>query len=306
MGTNQRKISENSHVQSGRKREQFCWAVRSEVDCGPGQLQKVDDTCMFKLNGLMGFCAANKQCADRGERFGQHWFLVGKNAHKIPSSLSAGQSIWTSRTRYFDPSPYGHVWRVGDPHWANYSETTSNASAPSPSLEEGSAIRITYVQHNGSHNIFHLTRNSKEFRAAVCERVLVTTPYHPSSNMMITTEVFRVNWPSSSHSMVLDDSLSVGCYANHRAPTIIDCAFTCRLSTLCRTAYYNPSKRCVLSLYVDSLLPMIIYSREGNWTRLARPNCELSSATLAELVGQMTMGSIRQGVTHKKTVSFGR
>ncbi|TGZ61984.1 hypothetical protein CRM22_007676 [Opisthorchis felineus] len=248
------------------------WAVRSDVDCGPGQLQKVNDTCMFKLSGLMGFCAANKQCADRGERFGQQWFLVGKNAHLIPSSLSAGQSIWTSRTRLFDPKPHGLVWRVGDPHWADYSETTSDASAPSNPLVEGSTVRITYVQHNGSNNIFYLTNNGKELRAAVCERALVTAPYHPSSNMLITTEVFRVTWPGLSHSMVLDDKLSAGCYQNHRALTIIDCAYTCRISTLCRTAYHDHNKRCVLSLYVDSLLPRLIYNPDGKWTRLARPN----------------------------------
>ncbi|KER19159.1 hypothetical protein T265_11971 [Opisthorchis viverrini] len=202
------------------------WAVRSDVDCGSGPLQKVSDSCMFKLNGLMGFCAANKQCADRGGSFGQHWFLVGKNAHKIPSSFSEGQSIWTSRTRLFERNPSGHVWRVGDPHWSHYSETTANASAPSNPSVEGSAARITYVQHNGTTNMFYFTRNNKELRGAVCERALVPTPYHPSSNMPLTTEVFRVTWPRPSQSMVLDDRESVGCYANHMAQSIIDCALT--------------------------------------------------------------------------------
>ncbi|THD19819.1 hypothetical protein D915_009502 [Fasciola hepatica] len=222
------------------------------------------DLCAIHINLHATYCEAHEICEKEGKKRGLRMFIPGNNAPKMVSFFSVTGTVFTSFNAMLNRTTDRRAgWRVGDPGYAKFVTTKGDTTIPWHTGEpnaDGPTVGL-YI----GRELFDDLQDYRNATSVICETSLRATGGK--------LERFQANWPYELDNLFVRNEYSCGCFKSIKANTLIACAKRCKQRTECRSLYFNEkNKECMLSLYVDSLLPMRSSVSPGAWVRFGRPD----------------------------------
>ncbi|KAF8569611.1 hypothetical protein P879_03797 [Paragonimus westermani] len=177
-------------------------------------------------------------------------FLFGRRVGNLPDAFNEDGSMPTwmhSLLRGAGTSQGGY--RVGDSEHVPYMTIQNVVTWDEFGQiwnEEQVLVCGEGVCNNGPQNLSHIS--------FVCQMV----PNSEQLNSSMKAVQFRENWPVKLESLFMKGNLSSGCFETVDGLTILMCAQS------------QSTRECLLSMYVDSLLPASMESKKKSWLRFAK------------------------------------
>ncbi|TPP61940.1 hypothetical protein FGIG_06226 [Fasciola gigantica] len=232
--------------------------------CPKGFVDAGENVCMIRIDREAAYCDAHRICEHEGTKSGLRLFIPGYHAQKIPSLFRDIEIVFTSYSATLNRSNDPRAgWRVGDPGYANFVTTSDDTTIP---WRIGLPVHVVQAiaLYTGGY-IWEGFEIQLTSTAVICE-----ISHRPTGARV---ERFQMNWPYRLDYLFLKDDIPRGCFDNFFASTLIECAKSCKQRAECRSFYFNEqSRECLLSLFVDCLLPLYFVGRTASWVRFGRPD----------------------------------
>ncbi|TPP61380.1 hypothetical protein FGIG_12132 [Fasciola gigantica] len=246
----------------------FCFSVLIYVQnvhptCPVDFVDVGEGVCMMITKLSASFCDAHAYCETQGIERGLRLFMPSKNAASLLQMAPISSRIFTGCTQLLNRSGIQKMgWRYSDPGWSEFVTGSDDALIPwaqgEPNYE--TELVTAYVQHL----LYNIAQDRMKSTHVICE--LSNRTYENYMDYM------SFDWPYPMPSMFINNANNFGCFTQAVEQSIGDCCKRCKQRTVCRSFYYhNVSGYCMLSLYVDSLLPVNYSGIGGTWWRFGRP-----------------------------------
>ncbi|TPP61804.1 hypothetical protein FGIG_10255 [Fasciola gigantica] len=242
----------------------FSLAMISNAHCPKNFTHAAENVSIICVDRTATYCEAHQICEKEGKKLGLRLFIPGYNAPKISYLFSDLGLIFTSLSAMLNRSnDHRAGWRVGDPGYTDF--VTKNADTTIPWYKDepnadGPAIGLYSDRH-----LFDYLQADHNASRVICE-----ISSRPTEERL---ERFQANWPYRLDTLFVGNTKHCGCFDAGNATTLLECAKRCKQRTECRSFYFHkPNRECMLSLYVDSLLPLAFAGEPSAWVRYGRPD----------------------------------
>ncbi|THD21524.1 hypothetical protein D915_007102 [Fasciola hepatica] len=242
----------------------FSTFLGSTSNCPDNFIEVSESVCIIRIDRGATYCEAHQICEQEGKKRGLRLFIPGHNAPKIVRSFPDMSIVYTSHSAMLNRSNDLRAgWRVGDPGYAKIVTTRDDTTIPwhkSQPNNKGLAVGL-YVDRL----LVDASQDHNNATSVICEI--------SSRSIGGKLERFQKNWPHPLDTLAVNREPPCGCFDSVSVFTLPECAKRCKQRTECRSFYFNEQNReCVLSLYVDSILPLTFVKRTGAWVRFGRPD----------------------------------
>ncbi|TPP57039.1 hypothetical protein FGIG_09343 [Fasciola gigantica] len=218
------------------------------------------------MSAHVTYCEAHRKCFNWGRSKGRIGYMIGENYKNIFQYCNCSQHLWVNIHILLHSNYYSRIrkWSYGekvskidgfDIHNLIVNHTTMSYPAliytPEETFLDVDTLSSTY--------------------AHVCQ-----VGRFIGRKSGIQHELFRAD--KLGHNKFLTSEQTVGCLTMATETTFVGCALQCHQNPICRSFYYNNnSGTCIITEYVDSLLPLASWiSAPFSWSRFSRPGWSLA------------------------------
>ncbi|THD24990.1 hypothetical protein D915_004326 [Fasciola hepatica] len=242
----------------------FTLTVISNKICPNDFVGNGGNVCMIRIDREAKYCEAHEICVREGKKRGLRLFIPGNNAPKMLYLFSDFETVFTSYSAMLNRSNDLRAgWRVGDPGYAGFVSTSDDTTIPWQENQPNSIIQSIALYNR--RQLYDDWQVAYKATSVICE-----ISHRPTG---ASVERFQTNWPYHLDNLFVKSNIKSGCFYKVKVPTLITCAKECKRITECRSLYFNKQRReCLLSLYVDCLLPLELADKNGAWVRFGRPD----------------------------------
>ncbi|KAF7241395.1 hypothetical protein EG68_10582 [Paragonimus skrjabini miyazakii] len=231
------------------------------TECPEDLMHIGDGICIIQFADKTNYCEAHRMCDEQGRHRKIRLFMIGRNASRLPTSITENMTVHVGiHSLLGGPQGRHSEWQVSEP---GYISSTLGENSKALVLRPPVLEQLT-IMKKGKMQAVSVDEVST---TVVCEK---SERKHPNK---VESSKFSKNHPWPLISNFMESDRSVGCFRNYSTTTALACSLKCRKLDKCYSFYFNKeSKICVLSLHIDSRLPISRRATPGTWERFGRMN----------------------------------
>ncbi|TPP62722.1 hypothetical protein FGIG_04096 [Fasciola gigantica] len=213
------------------------------------------------------YCNAHRNCFKWGQSKGRIGYMIGENFKNVFQYCNCSQRLWVNIHSLLHPSNYSRIRK-----WSYGEKASKRDGFQIDTVNKYNATMSYSTLIYTPEEKFMYVNTVNSTYAHVCQ---VGRLIRRKSGIQLG--LFRADKLGHDKPQAHFDQ-KVECLTNTTEATTVGCALRCHQNPICRSFYYNNnSGTCIITEYVDSLLPLASWiSAPFSWSRFSRPGWSLA------------------------------